>query len=389
MGIRAEAVPDLVRNMLAWLVCCLLLIMMVVGRGSARSEDSRRGYACLVEQVSGVVWWRQPLSSGDTTCRRLEAGMMLRPGCQIKTGRTSRALLTLVDGTTVSIGHDTYLVIGPSGLESIESGSGDLAVPQIRMFIGRIWLEVTKRFQLGRGFEVETPSSTVAVRGTAFDVEVDEEGTTYVWVDSGEVVVENAGGSLVVQPGQSGKAKKGLPRRQLNLPGKGRPNGRRGPDSLGSLRMRGKPGGPNHPHSDDDWAAGQRRGQQETGPDAAWTEEKGGEEAIEGRWGEAMKVVDGKNYAGSEIAEDHIAQALERCALFEGMDPEAMESLVREASLKDVPRGGILFLQGDESYDVYVVASGRIRLYRMSPDGAEKNPLLCTEITKSSVIWRP
>ncbi len=51
---------------------------------------------------------------------------------------------------------------------------------------------------------METPSSTVAVRGTAFDVEVDEEGTTYVWVDSGEVVVENSGGSLVVQPGQVG-----------------------------------------------------------------------------------------------------------------------------------------------------------------------------------------
>jgi CRP/FNR family cyclic AMP-dependent transcriptional regulator len=82
--------------------------------------------------------------------------------------------------------------------------------------------------------------------------------------------------------------------------------------------------------------------------------------------GEAMKVIYG------EIAEDQIAQALERCALFEGMDPEAMEGLVREASLKDVPRGGILFLQGDESYDVYVVASGRIRLYRVSPDGAEK-----------------
>ncbi|MGI6517188.1 MAG: FecR family protein [Bacillota bacterium] len=265
MGIRAEAVPDLVRNMLAWLVCCLLLIMMVVGRGSARSEDSRRGHACLVEQVSGVVWWRQPLASGDTTCRRLEAGMMLWPGCQIKTGRTSRALLTLADGTTVSIGHDTYLVIGPSGLESIEPGSGDLAVPQIRMFIGRIWLEVTKRFQLGRGFQVETPSSTVAVRGTAFDVEVDEEGTTYVWVDSGEVVVENEGGSLVVQPGQSGKAKKGLPpeaaeparERQTQRPTwAGQP---------GKPPHAGKPGGPNQPHSDDDWPPGKGMGNKKPG----------------------------------------------------------------------------------------------------------------------------
>lgn len=88
--------------------------------------------------------------------------------------------------------------------------------------------------------------------------------------------------------------------------------------------------------------------------------------------GEAITVVAGKNHTRFDTAGDRIAQALEGCALFEGMDSEAMGRLVREASLKDVPRGGILFLQGDESHEVYVVASGRIRLYRMSPDGAEK-----------------
>ncbi|MDD2201944.1 MAG: Crp/Fnr family transcriptional regulator [Firmicutes bacterium] len=83
-------------------------------------------------------------------------------------------------------------------------------------------------------------------------------------------------------------------------------------------------------------------------------------------------VVDGKNQKRFETADDQIAQALQSCALFEGMGPEAMNTLVRGASLRDVPKGGILFLQDDESYEVYVVVSGRIRLYRMSPDGAEK-----------------
>ncbi|MDD2201943.1 MAG: FecR family protein [Firmicutes bacterium] len=265
MSIRAEAVPKLARRTLALFVFFLLAVITGMGRGSAGSEDSGRGYACLVEKVSGVVWWRQPRSSGDTTCRRLEAGMMLRPGCRIKTGKTSRALLTLVDGTTVSIGHDTYLIIGPAGLESVESTSADLAVPQLRMLIGRIWLEVTKRFQLGWGFEVETPSSTVAVRGTAFDVEVDEEGTTYVWVDSGEVVVENEGGSLVVEPGKSGKAKKGLPPEAAE-PARERQTQR--PEWAGQPGKpphAGQPGGPNGPHPNDDWPPGKGVGNKKPG----------------------------------------------------------------------------------------------------------------------------
>lgn len=88
--------------------------------------------------------------------------------------------------------------------------------------------------------------------------------------------------------------------------------------------------------------------------------------------GGVITVINGKNHTTFETAEDRMAHALERCALFEGMDSEAMNTLVQEASLKDVPKGGIIFLQGDESHEVYVVASGRIRLYRMSPDGAEK-----------------
>lgn len=260
MGIGAKCVTQSARKILAWFMCVSLLIMVAVGRSSAGSEDSQRGYACLVEQVSGGVWWKKPRSSGDNRKRRLEVGMMLRPGCRIRAGKTGRALLTLGDGTTLSIGHDTGLIIGPAGLEGGGKNPDALAVPQIRMFIGRIWLKVTKMFQLGSGFEVETPSSTVAVRGTAFDVEVDEEGTTYVWVDSGEVVVENEDGYIVVEPGRSGKAKKGLPPEAAE-PARERKSER--PEWAGKPGKpphAGGPDKPDHPHSGGNWPPGKQKG---------------------------------------------------------------------------------------------------------------------------------
>ncbi len=88
--------------------------------------------------------------------------------------------------------------------------------------------------------------------------------------------------------------------------------------------------------------------------------------------GEAITVIDRKSRTKVEIAEDRIARALESCALFEGLGSEVLGRLVRNASLRNIPSGGILFLQGDESCEVYMVVAGRVRLYRMSSDGAEK-----------------
>ena len=128
-------------------------------------------------------------------------------------------MLVFADGSTATIGPSSDLVIGPRNLQSattsgsiIESDGGALlrlVPPQIRLTIGNIWLEIDRRIDSGPSFEVETPSSTVSVRGTVFSVEVDEEETTYVYVESGRVVVESELGSLIVDPGQSAVAQKG------------------------------------------------------------------------------------------------------------------------------------------------------------------------------------
>jgi hypothetical protein len=149
----------------------------------------------------------------------LEQGMMIRPGARVTTGPHGQVLLVFADGSTATVGPGSDLVIGPRSLQLatasgsiIESDGGGLlrlVPPQIRLTIGNIWLEIDRRIDSGPFFDVETPSSTVSVRGTVFSVEVDEEETTYVYVESGQVVVESELGSLMVDPGQSAVAQKG------------------------------------------------------------------------------------------------------------------------------------------------------------------------------------
>lgn len=226
----------------------LLLAVLVLcgpGLGGGRADDSgvvagEPGYAaCIATRVFREAWVREPTGSapksglgpGWSVPIILEQGMMIKPGARVTTGPCGRVLLSFADGSTATVGPNSDLVIGPRSLQSyttagtiVEPGGGKLlrlAPPQIRLIIGRIWLEITRRIDSGPSFEIETPSSTVSVRGTVFAVEVDEEETTYVYVESGQVEVASESGSLVVDPGQSAVAQKGKRPEAAPEPGPG------------------------------------------------------------------------------------------------------------------------------------------------------------------------
>lgn len=74
----------------------------------------------------------------------------------------------------------------------------------------------------------------------------------------------------------------------------------------------------------------------------------------------------------SRQTDPRITAALGACSLLERMGDEFTARLADASQLKPLRRGEMLFLQGDRSCDLYIVATGRIRLYRTSPEGAEK-----------------
>lgn len=67
-----------------------------------------------------------------------------------------------------------------------------------------------------------------------------------------------------------------------------------------------------------------------------------------------------------------IRAALGACPLLERIGDRFTSKLAGASRLRPLQRGEMLFLQGDRSCDLYIVATGRIRLYRASPEGAEK-----------------
>ena len=67
-----------------------------------------------------------------------------------------------------------------------------------------------------------------------------------------------------------------------------------------------------------------------------------------------------------------IFDALSESHLFSELDDEQLDRVRRHAHITDMIEGESLFFQGDEASNFFLVLSGRIKLYRLSPEGKEK-----------------
>jgi CRP-like cAMP-binding protein len=66
------------------------------------------------------------------------------------------------------------------------------------------------------------------------------------------------------------------------------------------------------------------------------------------------------------------AAALGRTVLFGNLQPEALKELAAIAHSREMTRGEVLFLAGEKATGLFVIASGRIRAYRVNTQGREQ-----------------
>ena len=61
----------------------------------------------------------------------------------------------------------------------------------------------------------------------------------------------------------------------------------------------------------------------------------------------------------------------ERATLFKGIGASARDALMREARWVEVERRGVLFTQGADAGELFLLGAGRVRLVRTGPDGKQ------------------
>lgn len=65
------------------------------------------------------------------------------------------------------------------------------------------------------------------------------------------------------------------------------------------------------------------------------------------------------------------SELLRRGPLFAGLSEKSLANLMQGATVKAYAKGQLLFQQGDPAAQFYIVLNGRVKLFRLTPDGDE------------------
>lgn len=65
-------------------------------------------------------------------------------------------------------------------------------------------------------------------------------------------------------------------------------------------------------------------------------------------------------------------QILKNCPFFSGLSNEDLDALINLARIKAHPRGELLFSEGEEAVGFFVVLDGKVKVYKLSPEGKER-----------------
>jgi CRP-like cAMP-binding protein len=71
-----------------------------------------------------------------------------------------------------------------------------------------------------------------------------------------------------------------------------------------------------------------------------------------------------------------MADVLRRASLFEGLDDGHLEELVSRSRRRSYDARQTLFLEGDKAHGLFVVVSGRVKVFKTSPKGREQTLMI-------------
>ena len=162
------------------------------------STDVRPAAAQQVEATLTILAGSvslQPAAGGSVA--PASEGMDVRNGDRVKTDADSIALLTFVDGSTVTMQPETEITVNRTG------GANESSRTSITIILGTVWARVVKLFDAQSEFTLEGQNATATVRGSEIGARQNADGTFVCWTRSGTMTVTGQGQSLTLEPGQA------------------------------------------------------------------------------------------------------------------------------------------------------------------------------------------
>jgi hypothetical protein len=170
--------------------------------GQVFQTDSSTAAATVIQMV-GNVWVQR--DNQPSSQWALLMGAQVKPQQIIVTGPDGYAEFRLSDGSTFEV--------FPNSRVTFRNTPGDWK-DLLEMLLGRVKVHIQKLNGQPNYNRVRTPTAIISVRGTVFDVVVDDPDETFVAVDEGQVQVQHrlqGGEPRLLNPGDSIRVLKNVP----------------------------------------------------------------------------------------------------------------------------------------------------------------------------------
>jgi hypothetical protein len=201
---RVEGIVDLFRNRgfarapVLRSAIAVAAVVVLIGFGSLAILSSPTRVvdkAASPAYVSGIV---ELLPAGSHTWRPFAVGGQARTGDRVRTGPGSTAVLVFFDGSTTRLEAETDITL----VQMSAQRDGGMREIVLQQWMGETGNIVQPASDQAARFDVETPAAIIAVRGTAFSVFVETDGSTDVTVSEGLVDVTAQGTTVRVSAGR-------------------------------------------------------------------------------------------------------------------------------------------------------------------------------------------
>jgi hypothetical protein len=171
----------------------------------------------VVARASGVSGRALLFTNGASVPTALTAGYILTPGDRVDTRGGGRVVIELSDGSMV--------IVSPESVVTLKDFHAASSLRELfEITLGMVRVKINHFGGKPNPYRMNSPTASIAVRGTEFIIEVDASGATEVTVIEGAVEVTSLADparSILLQAGQSFRLVAG------NLPPGNRPEERR------------------------------------------------------------------------------------------------------------------------------------------------------------------
>jgi hypothetical protein len=177
------------------------MLLLALPVAAQATNPGRTSSTATLTVLAGTV---QRVPAGQSALQPAASGATLGLGDRVLTAAGATALITFLDGTTVTVqpGADVQVTRADLGKTSSRIG--------IRINLGAVWARVVRLVDADSGLSLESSTATATVHTGLIGGQQDADGTFVCWTQSpGMTVSPGAGRQVVLQPGQRATVKPG------------------------------------------------------------------------------------------------------------------------------------------------------------------------------------